>query len=182
MLITTLRVVRISFVSIFLYQVSFVRSDKGFDRVPCKTVGTSQDLARLLKCSQDFLGKPGEKVVLARNNHVWRGKYRKPGENLAQVHLSSVMIWNSRQFTIKHYFLRATPIIVKLNPFELTVTLFRKDLAALRCPSARCREAHLVKDDLWPLKLFIEAYFVFKVTSLDHLAPNKNSLDHFRSK
>ena len=79
MLITTRRVVRISFVSIFLYQVSFVRSDKGFDRVPCKTVGTSQDLARLLKCSQDFLGKPGEKVVLARKRLKSRGIIM-PGE------------------------------------------------------------------------------------------------------
>ena len=104
LLITTHRVVRISFVSIFLHQVSFVRSDKGFDRVPCKTVGTSQDLARLLKCSQDFLVKPGEKVVLARNNHVWRGKYRKPGENLAQVHLSSVMIRKTRQITSRTTF------------------------------------------------------------------------------
>ena len=96
-LITTLRVVRISFVSILLYQVSFVRSDKGFDRVHCKTVGTSQDLARLLKHSQDFLGKPEEKVVSGeksietpRNNPAWRGKYQGPGENPARVHLSSV--------------------------------------------------------------------------------------------
>ena len=97
MLITTLRVVRISFVSIFLYQVSFVQSDKGFDRAHCKTVGTSQDLARLLKCSQDFLGKLEEKsssgeesVDIPRNNHAWRGKYQEPGENPAHVHLSSV--------------------------------------------------------------------------------------------
>ena len=61
LLITTRWVVRISFVSIFLYQVSFVRSDKGFDGAPCKTVGTSRDLARLFKRSQDFLGKPEEK-------------------------------------------------------------------------------------------------------------------------
>ena len=61
MLITTLRVVRISFVSIFTYQVSFVRSDKGFDRAHCMIVGTYRDLARLFKRSQDFLGKPEEK-------------------------------------------------------------------------------------------------------------------------
>ena len=73
MLITTRRVVRISFVSIFLYQVSFVRSDKGFDRANCKTVGTSRDLARLFKRSQDFLGKPEEKVVLARKALKSRG-------------------------------------------------------------------------------------------------------------
>ena len=79
LLITTHRVVRISFVSIFLYQVSFVRSDKGFDRANCKTVGTSRDLARLLKCSQDFLGKPGEKVVLARKRLKSRGIIM-PGE------------------------------------------------------------------------------------------------------
>ena len=69
------RVVRISFVSIFLYQVSFVRLDKGFDRATCKTVGTSQDLAKPFEHSQDFIRKPEERVVLARNNHVWRGKY-----------------------------------------------------------------------------------------------------------
>ena len=76
------RVVRISFVSIFLYQVSFVRSDKGFDRVHRKSVGTSRDLARLFKRSQNFLGRPEEKVVsgeesieIPRNNHAWRGKY-----------------------------------------------------------------------------------------------------------
>ena len=76
------RVVRISFVSIFLYQVSFVRSDKGLDRVHRKTIGTSRDLARLFKRSQDFLGRPEEKVVsgeesieIPRNNHAWRGKY-----------------------------------------------------------------------------------------------------------
>ena len=75
-------VVRISFVSIFLYQVSFVRSDKGLDRVHRKTVGTSRNLARLVRHSQDFLGKPEEKVVSGeesietpRNNPVWRGKY-----------------------------------------------------------------------------------------------------------
>ena len=32
------------------------------------------------------------------------------------------------------------------------------------------------------LKSIFDAYFVFKATSLDHSAPNKNSLDHFRSK
>ena len=141
MLITTHRVVRISFVSIFLHQVSFVRSDKGFDRVPCKTVGTSQDLARLLKCSQDFLGKPGEKVVLARKVSKTRGKPRP----------STFLLVNDSKSPpnhIAHYFSRTAPIIIELNPVELTVTLFRKDLAALRCPSARCREAHLVKDDL----------------------------------
>ena len=80
-------VVRISFVSIFLYQVSFVRSDKGLDRVHRKTVGTSRDLARLFKRSQDFLGQPEEKVVsgeesieIPRNNHVWRGKHWNPEE------------------------------------------------------------------------------------------------------
>ena len=44
----------------------FVRSDKGFDRVRCNTVGTSQDLAKPFEHSQDFIGKPEEKVVLAR--------------------------------------------------------------------------------------------------------------------
>ena len=99
MLITTPRVVRISFVSIFLYQVSFVRSDKGFDRAYCKAVGTSRDLARLFERSQDFLGKPEEKNSSGEESsktrgkgQFWRGKYREPGENLAQIHLSSVMI------------------------------------------------------------------------------------------
>ena len=55
MLITTPRIVRISFVSIFLNQVSFVQSDKGFDRAHCKIAGTSRDLARLFKHSRDFL-------------------------------------------------------------------------------------------------------------------------------
>ena len=64
----TPRVVRISFVSIFLYQVLFVRSDKGFDRAHCKTVGTSRDLARLFKRSQDFLGKPEEKSSSGEEN------------------------------------------------------------------------------------------------------------------
>ena len=76
MLITTPRVVRISFVSIFLYQVSFVRSDKGFDRAYCKAVGTSRDLARLFERSQDFLGKPEEKNSLASKASKPRGKPR----------------------------------------------------------------------------------------------------------
>jgi hypothetical protein len=49
---------------------------------------------------------------------------------------------------LKHYFLGTTPIIIKLNPIVLTVALFWKDLAALHRPSAQCRDAHLVKDDL----------------------------------
>ena len=49
---------------------------------------------------------------------------------------------------IEHYFLGTAPIIIELNPVVLTVALFWKDLAALRRPSARCRDAHLVKDDL----------------------------------
>ena len=157
MLITTLRVVRISFVSIFLYQVSFVRSDKGFDRVHCKTVGTSQDLERLFKRSQDFLGKPEEKVVLARKALKSRGiimpgeeSIKNPG-NTPTLYISPRWRFETPANSLSSTtFLRTTPIVVELNPIELTVALFSKDLAALRRPSARCREAHLVKDDLRP--------------------------------
>ena len=65
-LITTRRVVRIASLASFLYQVLFVRLDKGSDRAHCKTVGTLQDLAKPFEHSQDFIGKPEEKVVLAR--------------------------------------------------------------------------------------------------------------------
>ena len=86
MLITTRRVVRIASLASFLYQVLFVRLDKGSDRAHCKTVGTSQDLAKPFEHSQDFIGKPEEEsssgeesVEIPRNNHDWRGIIM-PGE------------------------------------------------------------------------------------------------------
>ena len=104
-------------------------------------VGTCQDLARLSRRSRDFLGNPEERPGLARKALRTRGKPRPdtsfPGDDL-----------KTPPIYIEHYFLGTTPIIVELNPVVLTVALCWKDLAALRRPSARCCDAHLVKDDL----------------------------------